>query len=343
MTEQTTGQPAPSQLLKLATPIPGHLVEKNPKGASYVAHEVITQWLLYAVGPFKFERVEIIRGDVLARELKEKVIEETDGNGKPKRVKVPNLDENGEKVPPFSNLHSKVLLHNVVVGATYRLTCEIDGRTAVIEHTGDVEQPTNWQHDGARLKDAESDAIKRCAREVGAALHLWAGDDYFLAAWLAKREGIGQAPPAPEPVQTEAGPVDPDTGEVLDPKPEAKPAPALAPEAKPAAAPKANGRGAKANGNGKAKTDEPQSNGGIPWESAETWDDGLKLLGKHLGRDGSLPEDDAIKALKIQLPDVAKKITPEAARNLAGGRLAASLRTIWTNLAPAGDLVGADR
>jgi len=85
---------------------------------------------------------------------------------------------------------SPVLLSGVVVAVTMRLTCEIDGRRTVIEETGDVGQPTNRVHDGERIKDAKSIAIKRCAARIGVALNLYAGGDYFLDAWLTKRGGI---------------------------------------------------------------------------------------------------------------------------------------------------------
>lgn len=161
-----------SQLTRLATPIPDKFIEKR-QNQSYVAHEVVTQWLLYVIGPFSFELVQVFRGDVLTRNKE-------------------------QGTPPFSDAHSEIILRDVIVGATYRLTCLIDGRLTVVEHTGDVDQPTNWQHDGARLKDAESDAIKRCAREVGVALHLWAGGEYFLDKWLAKRDGQPATSPGPD-------------------------------------------------------------------------------------------------------------------------------------------------
>src|SRR6266511_3699121 len=53
-----------SDLARLARPFPRELVQRDPGGNSYVAHENVTQWLLGIVGPFSFELVEIIRGDV---------------------------------------------------------------------------------------------------------------------------------------------------------------------------------------------------------------------------------------------------------------------------------------
>ena len=70
------------------------------------------------------------------------------------------------------------------------MTCEIDGQKISIQEAGDVEKPTNWKTNGARMKDAMSDAIKRCAMALGVGLHLWSQmgdqDEYFLDKQLAK-------------------------------------------------------------------------------------------------------------------------------------------------------------
>jgi hypothetical protein len=70
---------------------------------------------------------------------------------------------------------------DVVVGVLATMTATIDGATHTVTEAGDCEQPGNWPHDGARLKDASSDAYKRCAmRLAGVGLHLWAGEDFYL-------------------------------------------------------------------------------------------------------------------------------------------------------------------
>jgi len=79
-------------------------------------------------------------------------------------------------------------LANVIVGVVARLTLTVDGERVRIEEVGDCENPTNWKQDGARLKDALSDALKRCAMRVGLGLHLWSQEHYFLDKSLAKRE-----------------------------------------------------------------------------------------------------------------------------------------------------------
>ena len=91
-----------------------------------------------------------------------------------------------------------------VEGCLARLTCTIDGRVTTITEVGDCEQPGNWKTDGQRLKDAASDALKRCAMRLGVGLHLWSQGDYFLYQQLAKQAeagpGDGEAPrPAEAP------------------------------------------------------------------------------------------------------------------------------------------------
>lgn len=71
-------------------------------------------------------------------------------------------------------------LHNVISGAVWRMTCTIDGERVTVEEVGDCENPSNWQTDGARLKDSSSDAIKRCAMRLGLGLHLWSQEEYVL-------------------------------------------------------------------------------------------------------------------------------------------------------------------
>jgi hypothetical protein len=155
-----------SDLARLARPFPRDLVQRDPGGNNYVAHENVTQWLLGIVGPFSFELVEIIRGEVPAVP--------PDPKGRSRRAK--------EGTPE---------LRNVIVGGVWRLTLQIDGRTVRLEEAGDVEDPYNWRHDGQRLKQAASDAIKRCAMRAGLGLHLWAGERYVLDGRLRE---VGQRP-----------------------------------------------------------------------------------------------------------------------------------------------------
>jgi hypothetical protein len=168
-------------LTQLARRFPEGFIERKD-GIDYVAHHVVTQRLLSIVGPFDFELVEIIRGDVAAAA--------PIPNGRSRRARA-----------------GTPALHNVVVGGVWRLTCEIDGRRVRIEEIGDVGDVHNWPHDGARLKDAASDALKRCAMRLGLGLHLWAQEHYFLDRQLrAILEQPGSTAEAEEAVAHQPGP-----------------------------------------------------------------------------------------------------------------------------------------
>lgn len=151
----------PERLLELSRPFPPKYVHTKPGGThSYISHHVINQRLIYVLGYMpSFEQISILRGDVSRESAKKKEIRES---GKD--------------------------LVNVIVGATYRMSLR-DG--TAVDGTGDCEDPHNWPHDGARLKDAESDALKRCAAKLGVGLHVWAngknGNEYFLFDSLSKR------------------------------------------------------------------------------------------------------------------------------------------------------------
>jgi hypothetical protein len=90
-------------------------------------------------------------------------------------------------------------LAGVVVGGIWRLIAEVDGRRVEVEEVGDVD-PRNKEHDGERLKDAASDALKRCAMRLGLGLHLWAQEHYFLDQQLAAQ--LAAAPPQEQDAQT---------------------------------------------------------------------------------------------------------------------------------------------
>lgn len=153
------------QLRAIATPILNKYVHSNPSGGgSYVAHPVIVQKILMDLGPYDWELVTVIRGDVQGRA--------PDPTASSNRARAGTPD-----------------LHDAIVGAVCRLTVTIDGRPTRIEEVGDCESPHNWPHDGARLKDAMSDALKRAAMRCGVGLSIWAknGDEYFLDAVLNRR------------------------------------------------------------------------------------------------------------------------------------------------------------
>lgn len=149
---------ASPELHRLVAPFKSSLVHKAPSGkyGSYVGHEVVTQKLLAVCGPFDMHVVEIIRGDY--------IWDNKAGN--------------------------RCEMKNVVQAVVLRLTITIDGKTVDVEEVGDVENPANWNTEGARLKDAVSDAVKRCAMRLGVGIHLWCKDrdSFFIANVLAGRE-----------------------------------------------------------------------------------------------------------------------------------------------------------
>ena len=141
-----------SQLYELSRVFPDKFIHKNPTGfGDYIQHSVIRQRLLSVVGAYSQEVKHIIRETL--------------------------TDKQGKEI-------------EVVTGVILALTVEIDGELVTVEEAGDGEQPFNWRTDGARLKDAVSDAVKRCAMAMGVGLHLWSQFDgqseYFLDEQLKK-------------------------------------------------------------------------------------------------------------------------------------------------------------
>ena len=146
------------QLHELSKVFPEKFIHKNPTGfGDYINHSVIRQRLLSVLGAYSQEVKHIIR---------EKI---TDKQG---------------------------VEREVITGVVLALTVEIDGNLVTIEEVGDVEQPFNWITDGARMKDAVSDAVKRCAMAFGVGLHLWGqfegSSEYFLDIQLEKYDETNQ-------------------------------------------------------------------------------------------------------------------------------------------------------
>lgn len=164
-----------SDLTKLCWRFPQHAIKVAPKGGgSYVSHFVVEQRLLMAVGPPETKLVEIVRGWVPGVAAKP---------GKDNRPGTP----------------AKPALELAVVGVVLRMTIKVDGVVRTVEETGDVGNPQVWEHDGQRLKDAFSDAYKRCAMRFGVGLHLWCKDVYDLDAKMADRDkGMGEFAPGNE-------------------------------------------------------------------------------------------------------------------------------------------------
>lgn len=144
-------------LYELSRPFPRRLIRQKPgsSGGNYVPHYVVTQALLAIVGPFDWELVQILRGD---------------SSGITK----------GELVEAA----------NVIVGAVYRLTANVDTGVVRVEEVGSVENAYQVRDDGERLKRASSDALKRAAMRLGLGVQLWCKtpDELFLSRVLADDE-----------------------------------------------------------------------------------------------------------------------------------------------------------
>jgi hypothetical protein len=61
----------------------------------------------------------------------------------------------------------------------------VDGDFVTVTEVGDVEHPSG--NNGSNLKNASSDALKRCAMRLGCGLHLWSGENFYLDRALEKR------------------------------------------------------------------------------------------------------------------------------------------------------------
>ena len=90
------------------------------------------------------------------------------------------------KLGPCSQEVTRVITNaeGVVQGCVLRVLYHIDGETYVIEEAGDVERPGS--NNGANLKNAVSDAVKRCAMRVGVGLHLGSQENYVLGKVLTE-------------------------------------------------------------------------------------------------------------------------------------------------------------
>jgi len=139
-------------LHELSRPFPQKYIHNNPTGfGEYIQHSVIRQRLLSVLGPYEQKVVQIVREELPNKQ------------GKPQTV---------------------------TTGVVLEMTFNIGGRDVSVQEIGDVEQPFNWKTEGARLKDAISDGVKRCAMALGCGLHLWARhegkSEYFLDQQLEK-------------------------------------------------------------------------------------------------------------------------------------------------------------
>ena len=84
--------------------------------------------------------------------------------------------------PPRIEVLRELYDEGKLTGVVMRLT--VPGFDSV-EEAGEADNPQS-KTNGARAKDACSDAIKRCAMRLGLGLHLWAQQDYFLHEVLVR-------------------------------------------------------------------------------------------------------------------------------------------------------------
>lgn len=93
---------------------------------------------------------------------------------------------------PFSFRVEQVLYNpdGLVDGCTASLTATVDGVEVTVTEAGDCDHAEIKKTQGDRLKNAASDALKRCAMRLGCGIHLWVGKnkgDFFLYDVLKKR------------------------------------------------------------------------------------------------------------------------------------------------------------
>lgn len=147
-----------TQVGELSKRFPAALVKQVDAGggrrADYVSHSTINERALSIVGPFSFEVVEVIRGHAAERKSRD-----------------------GKRTWPARD--------DAVLGCIARLTVEIDGKEVVIAEIGSEDEPA-MHTDSENLKNAASDAFKRCWMRTGLGLHLWSQDDYWLDKFYAK-------------------------------------------------------------------------------------------------------------------------------------------------------------
>ena len=148
-----------SQKSELARKFPDSLIKPAPQGkfGDYIPHHTINQRLLEVLDHLDFEIKEVIRGHAPAY-LKR---------------------NSGEIIRPERN--------DAIVGCIAVMRTTIDGQAYVVEEIGAEENP-QMHNDAENLKNAASDAYKRCAMRLGVGLHLWAQDSYYLDKSLAKQE-----------------------------------------------------------------------------------------------------------------------------------------------------------
>lgn len=143
-------------LARLWQPFPARFVKQPAPGkhGSYVPHDIVNQRALAIVGPHSFEVVQVVKG------WTDSVVT---NKGKPNE--------------------RTFEAREAVVGVIARLTVHFPSGDVSVAEAGDAEGAAA-QSDGQNLKEAASDAYKRCWMRLGLGLHLWSQDDYELPKML---------------------------------------------------------------------------------------------------------------------------------------------------------------
>lgn len=89
---------------------------------------------------------------------------------------------------PNQQITKEIYDGDKLTGVRLRMWTEIDGVPTEVEEPGAANG--NESTNGDALKNAVSDAYKRCAMRMTLGLHLWAQEHYWLDAWFEKQ---GQA------------------------------------------------------------------------------------------------------------------------------------------------------
>jgi hypothetical protein len=135
------------------------MVKKAPQGkyGEYVPHSDVCQRALSIVGFYDFDVVQVIRG--YAEEIKSKD-------------------------------HTWPARDGAIVGVVCKLTIYPGGQAFTVSEVGTEDNPA-MQNDAENLKNAVSDAYKRCWMRFGLGLHLWSekgGAGYWLDKQLDKHD-----------------------------------------------------------------------------------------------------------------------------------------------------------
>lgn len=151
-----------------------------------------------------------------------------------------------------------------MVGVICQMQALIGQRVVSVEEAGDADPGQG--PDASPLKNAMSDAYKRCALRLGVGLHLWAGEDFTLYKIMQASEKAQDDPPTSSDTRAE----DPDRA--ITPPPPAPHSTALADgEAAGAVEPTAEGSDSKAGGGGSRRptSTDAAAQGRTPMQQGE--------------------------------------------------------------------------